>query len=83
MSWVTLQYLRCALTNFANDVYIIERKYTAGVKLAARRTDFGEAALGPAGYAPRAKVAPFAGGNEGDVRKMAGAPSPQAIFLIN
>ena len=33
-----------------------------------------------AGCAPRAKVAPFAGGNIADVRKTAGAPSPQASF---
>jgi len=35
---------------------------------------------GAAGYAPRAKVTPFAGDNGADVRKTAGAPSPQASF---
>jgi hypothetical protein len=30
-----------------------------------------------------AKTTLFAGGNEADVRKMAGAPSPQAIFPID
>jgi hypothetical protein len=43
----------------------------------------GQPAAGAAGLGVPAKTTLFAGGNEADVRKMAVAPSPQAIFPID